>query len=96
MTGIEIHREGDLGYIVTFRDEETDELLWKSPMVMNPREGEVVTHFDAAGEPTSYKVERVSWAFRHETLTAVPPGGDSVKTQHELAWYGCCCHVSPE
>jgi hypothetical protein len=89
-----IQREGDLGVVVCFRLEDTNELLWKSPMQVLPGPDDTVVLLDAEGGPATYKVEGVKFEFLHETLTVLPPGGPPQGSTHDLAWHGICVFVS--
>ncbi len=64
----------ELGAVVEFRDNLTDELLWTALLLHIPRIDDVVNYGLIGGGLTTYEVKRVSWEFREPIpLVEDPP-----------------------
>ncbi len=54
----------ELGAIVEFRDDSTEDLLWTALLFHIPRIDDVVKYSLIDGSLTAYEVKRVAWEFR--------------------------------
>lgn len=66
------------GVMVEFREEGTNDLLWKAIMQHLPRMDESTFYGNVGGALTEYKVEGVSYTFRKPVPSGTPdPPGEA-------------------
>ncbi len=91
----ELRRHGDLGVIVYFRLESTEEFLWKAPMQMLPAKNDLVGHLHNEDDVEDwYKVEGIRFEFDHDYEPYIGPGGGSVPYVAEHENFGVVVFVS--
>ncbi len=92
----ELERFGDLGPIVIFRLEGTGEFLWKAPMLLLPREGNLVGQLKGQDEVADwYKVEDIRFEFDHAYEGSLDEFGNPVPFIAEREYFGVAVFVSP-
>ena len=86
---------GEYGPEICFRDEDTDDLLWRASMPHVPQPDSRVGHLRGTGEvATWYKVESVLYEFEHDYTGSLDASGNPVPYDADSEYFGVCVYVS--
>ena len=92
----ELERFGDLGPIIIFRLEGTEEFLWKAPMLVLPRKNDLVGQLKNQDDVADwYKVEAIRFEFDHAYEGSLDEEGHPVPFIAEREYFGVVVFVSP-